>query len=76
METRSALAYWQDGKCILYGSTQGHTFEMPILAGFIGIDVDDLVFISEFCGGGFGAKAVAYTLMAIPAHMAPRRTGR
>jgi CO/xanthine dehydrogenase Mo-binding subunit len=75
LETRSALAYWQNGKCILYGSTQGHTFEMPILAGFIGIDVDDLVFVSEFCGGGFGSKAVAYTLMAIPAHMA-RKTNR
>jgi CO/xanthine dehydrogenase Mo-binding subunit len=75
LETRSALAYWQNGKCILYGSTQGHTFEMPTLASFIGIDVDDLVYVSEFCGGGFGSKAVAYTLMAIPAHMA-RKTGR
>ena len=75
LETRSALAYWQNGKCILYGSTQGHTFEMPDLARFIGIDVDDLVYVSEFCGGGFGSKAVAYTLMAIPAHMA-RKTGR
>ena len=75
LETRSALAYWQNGKCILYGSTQGHTFEMPDLARFIGIDVDDLVYVSEFCGGGFGSKAVAYTLMAIPAHLA-RKTGR
>jgi xanthine dehydrogenase molybdenum-binding subunit len=75
LETRSALSYWQNGKCILYGSTQGHTFEMPILAGFIGIDVDDLVFVAEFCGGGFGSKAVAYTLMAIPAHMS-RKTNR
>jgi xanthine dehydrogenase molybdenum-binding subunit len=75
LETRSALAYWQNGKCILYGSTQGHTFEMPDLARFIGIEVDDLVYVSEFCGGGFGSKAVAYTLMAIPAHMA-RKTGR
>ena len=48
---------------------------MPILASFIGIEVDDLVFVAEYCGGGFGSKAVAYTLMAIPAHMA-RKTNR
>ena len=75
LETRSAFAYWQNGKCILYGSVQGHTFQMPILAGFIGVEVDDLVFVAEYCGGGFGSKAVAYTLMAIPAHMS-RKTNR
>lgn len=75
LETRSAMAYWQNGKCILYGSTQGQTFIMPQLAQFIGIPVENLVYISEFCGGGFGSKGSAYPWMAIPAHMS-RKVGR
>lgn len=75
LETRSALAYWQKGTCFLYGSTQGQSFEMPALAQFIGIPVDNLVYVSEFCGGGFGSKGSAYPWMSIPAHMA-RKTGR
>jgi xanthine dehydrogenase molybdenum-binding subunit len=75
LETRSALAYWQNGKCILYGSTQGQSFVMPQLAEFIGIPVDSLVYISEFCGGGFGSKGSAYPWMSIPAHMS-RKTQR
>lgn len=75
LETRSALAYWQSGKCILYGSTQGQSFVMPQLAQFIGIPVDNLVYVSEFCGGGFGSKGSAYPWMSIPAHMS-RKTGR
>jgi hypothetical protein len=29
----------------------------------------DLVYIAEYCGGGFGSKGNAYPQMAIPAHM-------
>ena len=75
LETRSALSYWQHGKCIVYGSTQGQTFIMPQLAQFIGIAVEDLVYISEFCGGGFGSKGSAYPWLSIPAHMS-RKTHR
>ena len=72
LETRSTLAYWQNGKCIMYGSTQGQTFEMPILAHLLGVDPDSIVYISEFCGGGFGSKGGAYPSMAIPAYLAQK----
>ena len=75
LETRSALAYWQNGKCFVHGSSQSHTFILPRLARYIGIDPANLVFIGEFCGGGFGSKGGAYPLMALPAHMA-KKTGR
>lgn len=75
LETRSALAYWQNGKCFLYGSSQSHTFIVPRLARYIGIEPENLVFVGEFCGGGFGSKGGAYPLMALPAHLA-RKTGR
>ena len=75
MEPRSAMAYWQNGKCYLYGSTQSQSFVVPGLANYLGIEPDDLVYISEFCGGGFGSKGSAYPIMVVPAYMA-KKTGR
>ncbi len=67
MEPRTALAYWQNGKCFVHGSTQSQSFIVPGLAQSIGIKPDELVLIAEFCGGGFGSKGGAYPSMAIPA---------
>jgi len=72
LEPRSALAYWQNGKCFVHGSTQSQSFVVPGLAQFIGIKPEELVYISEFCGGGFGSKGSAYPSMAIPALMAKK----
>ena len=75
MEPRSALAYWENGKCIVHASSQSQSFPVPFLAGYIGIEPKDLVFIAEYCGGGFGSKGTAYTEQAIPAHMS-KKIGR
>ncbi|MCY3610877.1 MAG: molybdopterin-dependent oxidoreductase [Gemmatimonadetes bacterium] len=75
MEPRSAMAYWQNGKCHVFGSSQSQSATLGSLARYIGIDPSDLVFVAEFCGGGFGSKGSAYPVMSIPAHMA-RKTGR
>lgn len=72
MEPRSAFAYWQNGKCYLHGSSQSHTFLVPGLANLVGIPPDQLVYIAEFCGGGFGSKGSAYAVMSIPAHMSKK----
>ena len=72
LEPRSALAYWQNGKCYVHGSSQSQTFVHPFLAGYIGISPADLVYIAEFCGGGFGAKGSAYPELSIPAHMSKK----
>ena len=75
MEPRSAMAYWQNGKCYMYGSTQSQSFAIPQIAALLQIEPEDLVYVSEFCGGGFGSKAFAYPIMAVPAYMA-RKTDR
>jgi CO/xanthine dehydrogenase Mo-binding subunit len=75
MEPRSAMAYWENGKCFLFGSTQSQSFVVPPLAGLLGIPASDLVYVSETCGGGFGSKASAYPVMAVPAYMA-KKIGR
>ncbi len=72
MEPRSAMAYWENGKCFVYGSSQSQSFIVPALAGYIGIKPDDLVYVAETCGGGFGSKGSAYPQMAIPAYMAKK----
>ena len=75
MEPRSVMSYWQNGKCFVFGSTQSQSFIVPFLAGMIGITPDELVYVAETCGGGFGSKGAAYASMAIPAHMS-KKIGR
>ncbi len=75
MEPRSTLAYWENGKCFVYGSSQSQSFVVPGLAGLLGIEPSDLVYIAEYCGGGFGSKGSAYAVMAVPAHMS-KKIGR
>ncbi len=75
MEPRSAMAYWQNGKCFLHVSSQSQSFIVPALAGMIGIPPTDLHVIAEFCGGGFGSKGGAYALQALPALMS-KKIGR
>jgi CO/xanthine dehydrogenase Mo-binding subunit len=67
MEPRSAMAYWENGKCFLHASSQSQSFPVPTVARFIGIEPNELVFIAEFCGGGFGSKGAGYPIMAVPA---------
>jgi CO/xanthine dehydrogenase Mo-binding subunit len=69
METRSAMAYWQNGKVFVFGSSQSQSNAVPGLARYCGVEPKDLVFVAEYCGGGFGSKGNAYPEMAIPAHM-------
>ena len=75
MEPRTCFAYWENGKCFVHGSAQSQAFTHPGLARYIGVEPENLVFVAEFCGGGFGSKGSAYPEMSIPAHMA-RKTGR
>jgi CO/xanthine dehydrogenase Mo-binding subunit len=65
MEPRTAMAYWQNGKCIVHVSSQSQSFITPALAGMIGIPPTDLVVVAEYCGGGFGSKGGAYALQAL-----------
>jgi CO/xanthine dehydrogenase Mo-binding subunit len=75
LETHAALAYWQNGKCFIHGSSQSQTLVIPVLAKQLGIDPANVVFIGEYCGGGFGSKGQVYPTMVLPALVA-RKTGR
>lgn len=72
MEPRSAMAYWQNGKVHVFASSQSQSFAIPGLARYCGVKPQDLVFVAEYCGGGFGSKGAPYPQMAIPAHMSKK----
>jgi xanthine dehydrogenase molybdenum-binding subunit len=72
MESRSAMAYWQNGKLYLHGSTQSVARTLDPLASWLGIDAANIVLVSEYCGGGFGSKGAGAISMVIPALLAKK----
>ena len=67
LETRSAMAYWQNGKLYLHGSTQSTVQTVASVARWTGTEPKNVVMISEYTGGGFGSKIPGAISMAIPA---------
>ena len=75
MEPRTAMAYWQNDKCYVYGSAQSQSFWLPGLASLLGVETKDVVLISENTGGGFGSKIGAYPMAALPGYFS-KKLGR
>jgi xanthine dehydrogenase molybdenum-binding subunit len=67
LETRSAMAFWRNGKVYLHTGTQSTAQTRPAIARWLRLNVDDIVFISEYTGGGFGSKITGGVSMIIPA---------
>jgi CO/xanthine dehydrogenase Mo-binding subunit len=67
LETRSAMAYWQNGKLYMHCSTQSTVRTINAVARWVGLDPNDVVVISEYTGGGFGSKGSSYVFVVIPA---------
>jgi len=75
MEPRSCMAYWRNGKAYLYGSTQSVARTRAAVAEGLGMDMEDLVFVGEYCGGGFGSKIYGAYIMQVPVVLS-RKVGR
>jgi CO/xanthine dehydrogenase Mo-binding subunit len=67
LESRSAMALWQNGKLHLHCSTQSVVRTVDAVARWVGIAPKDVVLICEYTGGGFGSKGGGAVSMAIPA---------
>jgi CO/xanthine dehydrogenase Mo-binding subunit len=67
LESRSAMAYWQNGTLYIHCSTQSTAQTVPAIARWVGIEPTKVVVISEYTGGGFGSKVAGSITMAIPA---------
>ena len=74
LETRSAMAYWQNGKLYMHVSTQSTMRTISAVARWVGIEPGNVVIISEYTGGGFGSKGSGYVFTVIPALLS-KKTG-
>ncbi|MGA7293518.1 MAG: xanthine dehydrogenase family protein molybdopterin-binding subunit [Terriglobales bacterium] len=72
LETRSAMAYWQNGKVYIHTGTQSTAQTLPAIARWLNIDPEKIVFISEYTGGGFGSKITGGVTMIVPALLAKK----
>jgi xanthine dehydrogenase molybdenum-binding subunit len=67
LETRSAMAYWQNGRVYVHTGTQSTAQTRPAIGRWLNIDPENVVLISEYTGGGFGSKSTAGVTLTIPA---------
>ncbi|HTA46460.1 MAG TPA: xanthine dehydrogenase family protein molybdopterin-binding subunit [Bryobacteraceae bacterium] len=74
LETRTAMAYWQNGKVHVHCSTQSTAQTAPAIARWLGLvdehgqpDLSKVVIVSEYTGGGFGSKITSAISAIIPA---------
>ncbi|MBV8904772.1 MAG: xanthine dehydrogenase family protein molybdopterin-binding subunit, partial [Acidobacteriia bacterium] len=81
LETRTAMAYWQNGKVYVHCSTQSTAQTAPAVARWLGLvdekgrpQLDKVVIISEYTGGGFGSKITSAISAIIPALLS-KKTG-
>ena len=75
LESRSAMAYWQNGKLYLHCSTQSLARTVAAFAQWAGLDPADVVIISEYTGGAFGNKNPACVFAVVPILLA-KKTGQ
>lgn len=67
LETRTTMAYWQNGKVFVHTGTQSTARTLPLIAQWLNIDISKVVLISEYTGGGFGSKITGGVSLTIPA---------
>jgi xanthine dehydrogenase molybdenum-binding subunit len=57
LESRTTMAYWQNGKLYVHCSTQSTAQTVPAIARSLGIDPNQVVVVAEYCGGAFEHSA-------------------
>jgi xanthine dehydrogenase molybdenum-binding subunit len=67
LETRTAMAYWQNGKVYVHTGTQSTAQTVPAIGRWLNMDPGKVVLISEYTGGGFGSKITGGVTLVIPA---------
>jgi xanthine dehydrogenase molybdenum-binding subunit len=67
LESRSAMAYWQNGKLYMHCSAQTVMRTVAAVARWVGVEPENVVVISEYTGGGFGSKGSSSVFTVIPA---------
>jgi len=75
LESRTSMAYWQNGKLFIHLSTQSTVQTVMSVVRWLDLKAEDVVLVSEYCGGGYGSKGTGSVTDIIPALLA-RKTGQ
>ena len=67
LEPRSSMSYWENGRLFMHTSTQSLVQTRNGVARGLGLDIEDVVLIGEYCGGGFGSKINGSPIQLVPA---------
>ncbi|WP_211481000.1 xanthine dehydrogenase family protein molybdopterin-binding subunit [Alteromonas confluentis] len=60
MEMHATTAYWENGRLVVYESTQGVTFSRNTIARVFGLVQENVVVKTPFLGSGFGGKLFSW----------------
>ncbi len=74
LESRTSMAYWQNGKLHIHLSTQSAVQTVMSVVRWLDMKPEDIVLVSEYCGGGYGSKGTGSISDIIPALLA-KKTG-
>jgi CO/xanthine dehydrogenase Mo-binding subunit len=74
LESRTSMAYWQNGKLFIHLSTQSAVQTVMSVVRWLGIEPENVVLVSEYCGGGYGSKGTGSVTDIIPALLS-KKTG-
>jgi CO/xanthine dehydrogenase Mo-binding subunit len=72
LETRTVMAYWQNGKVHVYTGTQSTAQTVTGVARWVGVEPENVVVVSEYTGGGFGSKITGAISLLIPVLLAKK----
>ena len=76
LESRTSMAYWQNGKLFIHLSTQSVVQTVMSVMRWLSLEPENVVVISEYCGGGYGSKGTGSVTDIIPALLARRKRAR
>jgi CO/xanthine dehydrogenase Mo-binding subunit len=75
LESRTSMAYWQNGKLFIHLSTQSTVQTVMSVVRWLDLKPEDVVLVSEYCGGGYGSKGTGSVTDIIPALLS-KKTGQ
>jgi xanthine dehydrogenase molybdenum-binding subunit len=75
LESRTSMAYWQNGKLFIHLSTQSTVQTVMSVVRWLELKPEDVVLVSEYCGGGYGSKGTGSVTDIIPALLS-KKTGQ
>jgi xanthine dehydrogenase molybdenum-binding subunit len=75
LESRTSMAFWQNGKLHIHLSTQSTVQTVMSVVRWLQLKPEDVVLVSEYCGGGYGSKGTGSVTDIIPALLS-KKTGQ